>query len=319
MDEQLAGGAQIILNSCMGVKTGERLAVVCDPEKGETARALASVAQKQGVETILLEGYYAFDKLEDAHPAMVEAVAISDVVLYLVSYARTQFLGHTDLRRNASARGARQAFITTDIRGLSEGALEESRRNTIRVGDLLTRTKVARVTSDIGTDVTMRLSGRQALCLTHVLREPGAWGALPTFAEAAIGVAEGTAEGVAVIDGMITHLGRVSRPIKITMSGGIVTDISGGRDADELRRVLDEAGENAFNVAELGLGTNPTIKERVGGFEDKKIFGTAHFGLGDGATFGSPIRSHIHLDVLMERPTLELDGKLLLRDGQPVA
>ena len=318
MDEQLASGAQIILNSCMAVKPGERLAVICDPEKGETARALASIAQKQGVETILLEGYYNFDKVEDAHPAMVKAVATSDVILYLVSYARTQFLGHTDLRRNASARGARQAFITTDIRDLSERALEEIRSNTLRVADLLTRTEVAHVTSSMGTDVSMRLSGRKALCLTHVLREPKDWGALPTFAEAAIGVAEGTAEGVAIIDGMITDLGHVSRPMKITMSGGVVTGISGGPEADELRRLLDEAGENAYNVAELGLGTNPLAKERVGGFEDKKIFGTVHFGLGDGATFGSAVRSHIHLDVLLERPTLELDGKLLLKDGQPV-
>ncbi|MCL5961859.1 MAG: hypothetical protein M1358_21515 [Chloroflexi bacterium] len=318
MDEQLAKGAQIILNSCMGLRPGERLAVICDPEKGETGRALASAAQKQGAQAILLEGYYTFDRLEDALPAMVEAVASSDVIIYLVSYARTQFLGHTDLRRNASARGARQAFITVDIRGLSEDMLEECRRNTLRVGDMLTCTKVARVTSEIGTDVTMRLSGKKALCLTHVLREPGDWGALPTFVEAAIGVAEGSAEGVAVVDGMITDLGRVSRPIRVTMAGGIVTCISGGREADELKRVLDEAGENAYNVAELGLGTNPFAKERVGGFEDKKIFGTAHFGLGDGATFGSLIKSRIHLDVLMERPTIELDGKILIKDGQPV-
>ncbi len=318
MDDKLIDGAGIILNSCMGAKSGERLAVVCDPDKGEAARALASVAQRQGLETILLEGYYKFDQVEDAHPAMVEAVAKCDVILYLVSYHKTQFLGHTDLRRNASARGARQAFITTDFRGLSEEMLERIRANTLRIGSLLTQTKVARATSREGTDVTMRLSGRPALTLTHRLVEPGAWGALPTFTEAAIGVLEGAADGVAIIDGMVTHIGRTSEPIRLTMSNGLVTRISGGKEADLLRRILDEAGENAYNVVELGLGTNMFVKERVGGFEDKKIFGTVHFGLGDGGTFGSPIRSHIHLDVLMERPSLELDGVALLRDGEPV-
>lgn len=318
MDERLANGAKVILNSCMGIKPGERLAVICDPDRGETARALAAAAHKQGADAILLEGYYTFERVEEAHPAVLEAIARSDVILYLVSYQKTQFLGHTDLRRNASARGARQAFITTDIRDISEDMLERIRANTLRVGDLLSRTKVARVTSAQGTNATMSLSGRKALCLTHQLQEPGAWGALPTFTEAAIGVAEGSANGVVVVDGMVTHIGRVSEPIRLTMADGLVTDISGGREAGLLRRILDEAGDNAYNVAELGLGTNLFAKERIGGFEDKKIFGTAHLGLGDGVTFGSLIRSSIHLDVLMERPSLELDGVLLLRDGEPI-
>lgn len=52
MDQSLTAGAGIILDYCLGLKPRERLAIVCDPDKGDTARALASRAREMGAEAI---------------------------------------------------------------------------------------------------------------------------------------------------------------------------------------------------------------------------------------------------------------------------
>ena len=97
-----------------------------------------------------------------------------------------------------------------------------------------------------------------------------------------------------------------------------MTDISGGADAERLRAILEKADENATNVAELGIGT-VADQLPVGTNIDKRLIGTAHFGLGDNYTLGGSVRSNIHLDALMYGVTVELDGEPVVKAGKFLA
>ena len=48
--------------------------------------------------------------------------------------------------------------------------------------------------------------------------------------------------------------------------------------------------------------------------EDEGQFGTLHLGLGEGGTFGLPVSAASHLDLVIRRPKVIIDGKKIVAD-----
>ena len=46
------------------------------------------------------------------------------------------------------------------------------------------------------------------------------------------------------------------------------------------------------------------------------IYGTVHIALGSNDTFGGTVAAGIHVDGIITRPELSLDGRVLVRDGK---
>ena len=76
--------------------------------------------------------------------------------------------------------------------------------------------------------------------------------------------------------------------------------------------------ENA-TVVELGIGTNE--RARLSGIilEDEKLYGTVHLAFGTNASFGGVTHADCHYDGIILKPTLYLDDKLVIKDGEFVA
>jgi leucyl aminopeptidase (aminopeptidase T) len=141
-------------------------------------------------------------------------------------------------------------------RGIVAKDLLETRDRAYRLAERLTKAESARVTTALGTNVVMSLKGRKGTALSPICpkskSEPGRWASMPNFSEAAVPPLEGSAEGVTIIDGMINWIGFVREPVRLSFKEGKVAEISGGPDAERLRTILEQADENATNVAELG-------------------------------------------------------------------
>ena len=75
-------------------------------------------------------------------------------------------------------------------------------------------------------------------------------------------------------------------------------------------------GDSNWNTfAELGIGLNPAVRQLTGNsLFDEKALHTVHIAIGDNSTFGDNVRSHVHLDMVTWRPTLCLDGDVLVMD-----
>ena len=88
-----------------------------------------------------------------------------------------------------------------------------------------------------------------------------------------------------------------------------------GADTEQLMAILS-GNPAARNLAELGIGTKD--KARVTGviLEDEKIYGTVHIALGSNDTFGGTVAAGIHVDGIITRPELSLDGRVLVKDGK---
>ena len=85
-------------------------------------------------------------------------------------------------------------------------------------------------------------------------------------------------------------------------------------EALKLKEMMNKV-RNLDNFAEIGFGVNP--KARLNGFwqEEKKALGTMHIALGDNIYYGGKVKCDIHMDLVVYKPTVKVDGKLILDKG----
>jgi leucyl aminopeptidase (aminopeptidase T) len=183
------------------------------------------------------------------------------------------------------------------------------------VAAAVTGKATARVTTPLGTDITMSIKGRDCHEDTGIVTAAGAFSNLPA-GEGYLAPIEGSAEGVMVIDGSCAGVGVVSEPIRIEVAGGFATKIEGGRGAQELLALISKFGQEARNIAELGIGTNHAAMLTGSILEDEKVMGTVHIALGDNISMGGKVSVPSHLDLIIKDPTLTLDGSDLIKNGK---
>jgi leucyl aminopeptidase (aminopeptidase T) len=311
--KKLLKGARIVVKTCMGVRPSETVLIVTDLARLQIAEALVKAAQSVRAE-VLLMCMQARSRHGEEPPKPVErAMMASDVVLAPTTYSLT----HTQARLRACRTGARVAtmpMITEEMmyRGAMLADYRLVSKLTYKLSDLLTRASKVEINTRAGTDLRLNIAGREALADTGIFHKPGDFGNLPA-GEAFIAPVEGEAEGKIVVDGSMVDTLRAK--VEITLKKGRATRIS-GKPAKRLVKMLDKAGTKAYNLAELGIGTNPKARLIGNVLEDEKVLGTCHIAFGDNSTFGGKVRAGIHVDGILLRPTIKLNGKIIMEKGR---
>ena len=302
----------------MGARSGESVLVVTDEPLRHIGYALHEAARSLGHEVVLVEILPRRSNGEEPPRQIADLMAAMDVVLCPTSKSLT----HTDARRRASAAGARVGTlpgVTEDImvRCMNADYTRIAER-THRLCALMDATQVIRVQAPSGTDLTLPVAGRRALASTGLFREKGTWGNLPT-GEAYLAPLEGQSNGLVVVDGSMAGIGMVSEPIRIAVRDGYAEEIEGGREAGQLRALLEPHGRDARVVAEFGIGTNDRAALTGVILEDEKVMGTIHVAFGDNKSMGGTVRVASHLDGLVKKPTVWFDDRLVMEAGRFVA
>ncbi len=169
---------------------------------------------------------------------------------------------------------------------------------------LLTEATTVRVKNADGTDIEFSIRDREGLADTGRLCTPGSFGNLPA-GEAFIAPVEGTAEGVFVTRYAPDR--ELSVPTRFEVEGGRVKSIQGDEKIVSFITDLIHKEKNADNIAEFGIGTNDRAVRRDNILEAEKILGTCHIAIGDNSAFGGKMRANVHIDFLVEAPTIELE------------
>lgn len=306
-------GARIAVETCMGVKSGERALIVTDPPRRKIAEALLEAARIAGGKTMLICMPTGTKHGEEPPKLVADAMRTFDVILAPTTYSLT----HTQARLQACKAGARVAtmpMITEDMmrRGAMLADYNQVRELTLKVAKVLDKASEVEIRTRAGTHLTFSIRGRRAHSDTGIFHKPGDFGNLPA-GEAFIAPLEGTAHGHVIVDGsMIDTLhGR----IELRMKKGEATEIL-GKHSEKLAKMLEEVGEKAYNLAEFGIGTNPKARLIGNVLEDEKVMRTCHIALGDNSTFGGKVHAGIHVDGILLKPTVRLDGKILMLDGK---
>jgi leucyl aminopeptidase (aminopeptidase T) len=311
-DADLDRAVRAVVRDCLAVEDGEEVLVVCNPVTRRLGERLREEAADAGADAVLTVISERASHAAEPPGTVAVAMAAADVVMA----PTIQSLSHTAARKRASENGARCATlpgVTEDILARVMSAdMEGLRRKGHAVAEALDRASEAHITDANGTDLHLDLSGRNAIPDAGELTEPGAFGNLPC-GEGFISPAGGG--GTLVIDGSMAGVGLVDEPVELVVEGGHLTSGRGGQGM-AFMELLTAHGDDGTTLAELGVGTNEKAKLTGEIIEDEKIFGTCHIAFGASAGIGGTVQVPVHLDCVVMKPTLELDGKVIARDGE---
>jgi len=285
LNKALDGACDVALRQCMGVKEGETVVIITDEPKRNIGYPLWMKAKELNTDAIYIETIPREIYGEEPPNPVAEAMKVADVVIAPTSKSIT----HTTAKKEACERGTRVATI-------------------------LDRGEEVHIMTELGTDLSFLIEGRKAERSTGVYRNPSECGNLPE-AEAYITPVEGTANGTVIIDGSMAGIGILETPIKLTIKDSFAEKIEEGDEARKLEEILSKYGKEARNMAEFGVGTNPNAKISGNILEGEKVFGTIHIALGSNYDFGGQVKTPIHLDGIIKKPTVVIDGEYLFRKG----
>jgi leucyl aminopeptidase (aminopeptidase T) len=301
-----------VVRECLGVREDEDVLVVCNPATQEIGERMRAEAAAVGAEAVLAVMDERRSHAEEPPAAIAAGMLSSDVVLA----PTVQSLSHTAARKAASEAGARVATlpgVTEEMLARVMSAdMEALRRRGHALAEALTHAQGAEITCPNGSALELDLRGREGIPDAGELTDRGAFGNLPC-GEGFISPVSG--QGILVVDGSIAQIGRVEAPVPLTVEEGHLVDATGAK-GQRLLELLRMHGPDGTAIAELGIGTNECAIVTGEILEDEKIMGTCHVAFGASAGIGGSIQVPVHLDCVVTRPTLTLDGREIVRDGE---
>ncbi|PSQ19942.1 aminopeptidase [Halobacteriales archaeon QS_8_69_26] len=309
MSDDLREPAETAVHQCMNLGSDESCAVVTDDERLPIGEALYDVAREVTDDAVLVR-YPPGDQHGSEPPEPVAAaMAGADVVLA----PTTKSLSHTRARGEANEAGARVATLpgitpevfTTGLDADYESIAQECAAMLEAVRDA----EEIRVTTDLGTDLTVRPGDREWREDTGLVHEPGGMSNLPA---GEVFVSPETADGTYVVDGTMMPHGKLGegQTLEFEVEDGYVTHISDDAIRQQVEAAAEAVGDAAYNLAELGIGTNLAVTELVGSvLLDEKAGGTVHVAIGDDAGIGGDTEAPIHFDGIVTGPTVFVDGE----------
>jgi 2,5-dihydroxypyridine 5,6-dioxygenase len=296
------------------LQAGERALVVVDePLAAEGAELLAAV-QDAGADA-RLELWTGDRPLERAPRPVLDAAETADLSFFLAEKPLPdEATARFALLQTITGHGGRQLFLGFVDDELLRGELSQPATDLERPArDLLAQldgSDTVRVRGRAGTDLALRVGGRPWLSDALPL-QPGRMANYPN-GEVFIAPHADGADGVLVADLTVPYTvdGLVDAPVTLRFERGRVTSIEGGRAADILRRIVEEAGAGADVIAELGIGFNPTVAPRGHVMLDEKAARTAHVAIGrNTGPYGGDNEASIHVDCVFSEPEIEADGR----------
>ena len=323
-DTDLRAPAETAVEQCANLGGDESCVVVSDDKRCPIGEALYEAASAVTDDATLLQ-YPPGDQHGEEPPAPV-AAAMRDADVFFAP--TTKSLSHTRARGDAcdaGARGATLPGITEEVflTGL-DADYERIRAECDAMLETVADADEVRITTDLGTDFTVYPGDREWRDDHGLIHDPGSFSNLPA---GEVFVSPETAEGTYVVDGTMMPHGLLDDGETLTfeVEDGVVTSISD----DEIREQVETAAEAvgdaaegtsassdaprrnaAYNLAELGIGTNVAVTELVGSvLLDEKAGSTVHVALGDDAGIGGDTDAPIHLDGIIRDPTVYADGE----------
>lgn len=323
----LIKGARLVVEQCFDVQKGDSVLVICDEDHRREAEAIAGVAVSLGAYPVVADVSHHVSMAMASMAVSMEpaktlsaAMKASDVIIITTNLEWANRFAHVDPVAESVSLGAKigsveEGMADWDITAEDIALIVERSE---KVMQAMEGAEWCRVTTPAGTDVRVSVEGRPPLKVVPIKGAGEMMGPVPLWGEVAYAAREDRTEGIIVVDGIMLGVGvpgTLKEPIRWEVKNGRAVSITGGPVADRLRDVLEGSDENANVVAEYAIGMSD--KEILGSPSEKGMMGTVHFALGDNAHCypGGQSHSRLHLDGSIRNVTIEVDGKLIIKDG----
>lgn len=327
-EERLQRGAENAVR-CMGVTARDRVVILTDSARESIANrvAAAALAQHADVTVRFLEQYGERPLTAFPEALRTDLLHAAPTVTYYIA---------TALPGEIAFRIPLLPFLVTELRvrhghmiGIDETLMadgmcadyDEVFTLTNRVYEIVRHAKTVHVTSAKGSDVTATFNTDWKWVPCHGrYHEQGTWGNLP---EGEVFTAPATVDGVLVCDVLGDYFsekyGVLEHPLVIRVKDGYVTDVTSQDSAlaQEMRDYLFSV-PHGNRAGEFAIGTLTSVERLVGNLlQDEKIPGLhVAFGNPYPQFTGADWDARIHVDVIPTTCTIEVDGRVIMRDGQ---
>jgi 2,5-dihydroxypyridine 5,6-dioxygenase len=315
---RMAFAANRLINQVVQVRKGEMVVIVTDTDRPRIiTQALSYSAISAGGKVVVVT----MEPQEIGGAELPAPVAAAMAAAQVVINQSTYSITHTVAVREAMKKGARVANlrnVTEDmmVSGGITADYQQVKRITEELAHLLTEADVIRLTTPEGTDFTMRTGGRSAIAQSGFVTKPGELSGLPD-GEATLAPLEGVTEGVIVSPYIADQIGQITEPFRMEIVKGRITSVTGGKQALDLKRILEARDDAGYNAAsQFALGTNPACRVIPNTREISKKLGTAHVAIGDNISLGGKSRGTYHIDIVFLNVSVYLDGKCIVKDGE---
>ena len=325
----LERGARNAVETCLAVRSTDRVCVITDEETQVVGDALTRASQQAGaaVETLLLEsfGQRPLTSLPDTLRTAIERVDPT-CSFYAAAAKKGEisfriqllpWLVHTLGVRHGHMPGITPALMT-------EGMLADYdvvSRVTSRVADIVRPARQIQVRSAKGSDIVAQFSPqlRWVPC-PGLYRRQSTWGNLP---EGEVFTSPARVDGLLTVDELGDYFseqyGVLPQPVTFRIEDSIAVEITSENTAlaNELAGYLDSS-ENGRRVGEFAIGTNTALTRLVGNLLQDEKYPGVHVAFGNpypdetGATW----RASVHVDTIPTDCDIDVDGRPLMRAGR---
>jgi leucyl aminopeptidase (aminopeptidase T) len=306
--------AKLILLDCLELQPGHSVLLVSEVKQTHAALAFHGVAARAHLELMslaLTERPNGEPRLSAFARSSIQAVDLALIILPKLDNESLNWLRQQNRTRV-------MFFSQIDAEEIPAGLETDQRQlrdRSRKLADILTIGRALQLTTGNPAVAGLKMSIAQNRGGAEVIPlMPEMFFASLPLGRAFVTPAANSVAGDIILDHLAGSHSGIASPIELKVVEGKITLIKGGKAANELRRRLRLAGANARHVVEIGFGLNDKARPGNSEFEDEKVFGTAHLGIGRIASGGKI--PEIFARGILQTPNVMIDGKKIIEEGK---
>ena len=324
---ELMPGARNAVETCLGVRRGENVALITDEASGAVAASIAAALDEREARcTGLLLEALGPRPMAAAPAEVLNALEMADVGVLCMTPQPGELAARMAIVKVVERRQIRYAHMVGVTPQIMQQGMRADYRMVDRLSDKLRermlRAKTLTVKTEAGTKFAAHFDHRLDWVKTSGLINPRYWSNLPAGEVFTTPV---TVDGTFVCDATAgDHFnGKYgdlqSTPLTLTIKAARLVDVSCARK-DLEREFWDycHTDENSDRVGELAFGTNLGLTEMIGVLlQDEKVPGV-HLAFGDpyGSQTHADWKSTTHVDVLTRSCDVGIDNDQIIAKGR---
>ena len=323
---ELMPGAKNAVEVCLGVRAGERVAVIADEISKSVAASLERALKERGAEfTGLLLEDYGPRPMTGAPAPVLEALEKTDVGVLCMTPQPGELSARMTIVQLVEQRQIRYAHmvgVTPEI--MQQGMRADYRKVdelSNRLRERMLRAKTLTVKTTRGTSFCAHFDPQMDWVKTSGLISPRYWSNLPA---GEVFTTPATVDGTFVCDATAGDYfnGKYgdlqATPLVMKISGGRLREVECPRkDLEEEFWKYCHTDENSDRVGELAFGTNLGLTRMIGILLQDEKFPGVHIAFGDpyGSQTHADWKSRTHVDVLTRECDVWIDEEQVIEKG----
>lgn len=332
--EKLDFAVKQVVETCLKAKKGEKACVVTDNETKHIGLAIADKLKSAGciVKTFIMEDF-GERPVDGSNPLKFseeigKTIDECDVSVYAAQVKanerhsfRIPLLDR--INNNPKLRHGHMIGVNDEI---MEGAMSVDYQKlyelTNKIGEIVSKATKIKVATQKGTNVEIDLNPSYKWIIGDGMIKPHHWGNLP---DGEVFTCPENVNGTVIIDGVLgdymsEKYGSIEKtPLTIEIQNSFIKTVScNNKTIEKDVRDYFARGENSDRIGEIGIGTNTALTKLIGKLLQDEKFPGVHIAAGNPfpEKTGASWDAATHLDMVIQKTTIEVDGRMIMKEGK---